>query len=102
MLEASIVMVSLGIILGLGLGLAHKFFGVEVDERLEETVELLPGFNCGGCGYAGCQAFAECILKGEVKSLSTCKTAKPAQKQTLAEYLATIKDDNGDDFKVVI
>lgn len=102
MLEAGIIMVALGAILGLGLGLAHMFFGVEIDERLEKTTELLPGFNCGGCGYAGCQAFAEGILNGDVKAMSQCKPAKPAQREAIVEYLKGGKDNNGDDLKITV
>jgi Na+-translocating ferredoxin:NAD+ oxidoreductase RNF subunit RnfB len=40
-----------------------KKFHVEEDPRIDEVAELLPGANCGGCGYAGCRALAEAICK---------------------------------------
>ena len=40
----------LGIAIGLLLGVAGKFFAVEVDERVDQVRECLPGNNCGGCG----------------------------------------------------
>ena len=55
----------LGIAIGLLLGVAGKFFAVEVDERVEQVRECLPGNNCGGCGYAGCSGLAAAIVKGE-------------------------------------
>ena len=55
----------LGIAIGLLLGVAGKFFAVEVDERVEQVRECLPGNNCGGCGYAGCDALAKAIAAGE-------------------------------------
>ena len=55
----------LGIAIGLLLGVAGKFFAVEVDERVEQVRECLPGNNCGGCGYPGCSGLAAAIAKGE-------------------------------------
>ena len=46
-------------ILGLILAVASKVFAVHTDERVEKITELLPGANCGGCGYSGCAALAE-------------------------------------------
>lgn len=54
-----------GLLIGLLLGIASKFFFVKTDERIEQIREYLPGSNCGGCGYAGCDALAEAIAKGE-------------------------------------
>ncbi|MGM0607621.1 MAG: RnfABCDGE type electron transport complex subunit B [Candidatus Muiribacteriota bacterium] len=58
---------SLGLIFGLLLGIASKLFHVEVDERIEKIDEILPGSNCGACGYAGCIGLAEAIVKGKVE-----------------------------------
>ena len=49
------------------LGIAGKKFAVEVDEREEAILEVLPGNNCGGCGYAGCSGLAAAIVKGEAE-----------------------------------
>lgn len=54
-----------GLFIGLFLGVAGKKFAVEVDEKEAAILEVLPGSNCGGCGYAGCSALAEAIAKGE-------------------------------------
>ena len=55
--------VSLGIaaILGFGLALADKFLKVEEDPRIEKATSMLPGANCGGCGFPGCSGYA-CAL----------------------------------------
>ena len=55
----------LGLVFGLVLAGASKLFYVETDPRLEKLQECLPGANCGGCGFAGCSAYAEAVLKGE-------------------------------------
>ena len=54
-----------GLIIGLLLGVAGKKFAVEVDEREERVREVLPGNNCGGCGYPGCDGAAAAVVKGE-------------------------------------
>ena len=40
-------------------------FKVEEDTRIDAVAELLPGANCGGCGYPGCRGFAEACVKAE-------------------------------------
>ena len=59
------VLGGLGLIFGLVLAAASKVFYVETDPRLDALNACLPGANCGGCGYAGCGAYAEAVLKGE-------------------------------------
>ena len=56
-----------GLFIGVFLGIAGKKFAVEVDEREEAILEVLPGNNCGGCGYAGCSGLAAAIVKGEAE-----------------------------------
>jgi len=55
----------LGAICGLLLTLAYKKLNVEADPRIEQITECLGGANCGACGYAGCEAFAQAILEGK-------------------------------------
>lgn len=57
----------LGLVFGLVLGYAGKKFAVETDERVQKVRECLGGANCGACGYAGCDAYAEAVVKGEAK-----------------------------------
>lgn len=60
-----LVLAAMGLIFGALLGVAAKVFKVEKDERIEQITELLTGANCGGCGYAGCSAFAEAVVAGK-------------------------------------
>lgn len=63
---SSVVLVSLiALIIGIFLGISSVVFKVEVDEKVAKVRDCLPGNNCGGCGYAGCDALAEAIAKGE-------------------------------------
>lgn len=54
-----------GVIIGILLGIAGEKFAVEVDEKEVAVRECLPGNNCGGCGYPGCDGLAAAIAKGE-------------------------------------
>lgn len=63
---ASLAVGGTGIILGFFLGIFGEKFKVEIDEREEAILNVLPGNNCGGCGYAGCSGLASAIVKGEV------------------------------------
>ena len=63
----AIAMGAVGLVLGALLAVASKIFAVEKDERAESICEVLPGANCGSCGYAGCSAYADAISKGEAK-----------------------------------
>ena len=60
-----------GLLIGIFLGIAGKKFAVEVDERETAILGVLPGANCGGCGYAGCAANAHAIVEG-VASVDSC------------------------------
>ncbi len=61
---AALVVGAVGIIIGILLGIVGKVFHVDVDERVALVREQLAGSNCGGCGYAGCDALAKAIVEG--------------------------------------
>lgn len=49
----------LGAVLAVVLYFVAEKFKVEEDPRIDEVEKVLPGANCGGCGHAGCRAFAQ-------------------------------------------
>ena len=57
----------MGLLFGAGLAYASKKFAVEVDPREEAIMGVLPGANCGGCGFPGCGGLASAIVKGEAE-----------------------------------
>lgn len=75
-----------GIVIGVLLGIAGKKFAVEVDEKEVAVRELLPGSNCGGCGYAGCDALAAAIAKGEAPA-NACPVGGAAVAGKVADVL---------------
>ena len=64
-LLAAVMVGGTGIVIGILLGIAGKAFHVDTDPREVEIREALPGNNCGGCGYPGCDGMAAAIAKGE-------------------------------------
>lgn len=56
---------------GIILSLASKFLAVKKDERIEKIESVLPGINCGACGYAGCSGYAEAVVN-DGASLTLC------------------------------
>ena len=53
----------LGLLLALVLYFVAERFKVEEDPRIDEVEKVMPGANCGGCGFAGCRAFADAAVK---------------------------------------
>lgn len=80
-----VVMGSLGLIFGVLLAFASQKFEVELDPRQLQVRAALPGANCGGCGYAGCDAYAEAIVADGAK-INFCAPGGKA----LVEKLAVI------------
>lgn len=62
---AVLVLGVMGLLFGVLLAFASKIFAVEVDERIPAVLECLPGANCGGCGFTGCNALATAIVEGK-------------------------------------
>lgn len=65
MLISILVVGSIGLIVGIFLSLASYKFEVKVDEKEEKIRAVLPGNNCGACGYPGCDGLASAISKKE-------------------------------------
>lgn len=102
MIQAIVLMLVLGAVLGLGLGLANKFLAVEADERVEKVTQMLPGYNCGSCGYPGCSGLAEALVNGSAKSIGACRPSKPDAKQAIVDYLNAAEGPNGEKVKITL
>lgn len=100
MIKVILVALGLGGLLGLALGIASKAFAIKEDERVKKVTELLPGFNCGGCGFAGCAGMAEALVNGKVKNINGCRASRPAVKQAVINYLATTPGADGKTIKI--
>jgi Na+-translocating ferredoxin:NAD+ oxidoreductase RNF subunit RnfB len=85
-LTAVLFATGLGALLALVIGATAKAFAIETDSRIETVAEMLPGVNCGGCGYAGCADFAKAIVEGRTIP-SQCPVNTPVNITRIAEYL---------------
>lgn len=83
---------ALGLFFGVVLGLADRKFAVKVDERVEAVRNVLAGANCGACGYAGCDAFAQAVVNGEAPP-EGCKPAGASAAQTIGEIMGISVSD---------
>jgi len=83
-MSAVLLLLCMGVVLGVVIGITVKLFAVEQDPRLEEAEALLPGANCGGCGFAGCADFARALLTGEGKPEQCPSTPSEAAAQLAA------------------
>lgn len=77
-----------GIIIAVLLSVAGEKFKVETDERELAVREALPGNNCGGCGFPGCDGLAAAIVKGEA-SVSGCPVGGEPVAQAIAQIMGT-------------
>ncbi|MBQ2774535.1 MAG: RnfABCDGE type electron transport complex subunit B [Clostridia bacterium] len=71
-LTAVIIVSVIGLIAGLGLAIASKVMAVPVDEKAEEIQEVLPGANCGACGFSGCSGYAAALSQGKTTDTGLC------------------------------
>lgn len=81
-----IVLAVVGLLMGLMLVTAGEKFKVEVDPRETAVRECLPGNNCGACGYAGCDAMAAAIAKGEAP-VNGCPVGGAAVSDKIAQVM---------------
>lgn len=95
MLQAIILTFVIGCVLGLILGVASVVFAVEEDKRVEELTTLMPGYNCGGCGFAGCANYAAALVEQEVDTTMLCKPCKKEQRERIIQYLKETPGPDG-------
>ena len=82
-----VIVVVAGFIAALLLTIASKAFYVKVDERVTQVRAILPGANCGGCGFAGCDDYANAVVTDENQSCSACTVGGAACAEQIAELL---------------
>ncbi len=86
MLAAVISLSLLGAGLGLALGFASRKFAVEGNPLVDELVAMMPGSNCGQCGFPGCTGAAAAIAEGTAPP-TCCPPGGKALAAALADRL---------------
>lgn len=84
---STLTLVGLGVASALVLYMASKKFQVFEDPRIDQVEEVLPKSNCGGCGFPGCRAFAEALVKADDISDLKCPVGGSATMTKVSEIL---------------
>lgn len=87
----------LGVVIGTVLVIASKAFYVYEDPKVVAVNGELPGANCGGCGYPGCNANAEAIVKG-LSGVNSCVAAGDEVAQAIAAIMGVSVSDKEPEF----
>lgn len=64
-LSSLLVLMGLGFTAATILAVASRILHVKEDPRIAQVEGVLPGVNCGGCGYAGCAGAANAVVEGK-------------------------------------
>lgn len=86
LITAVLSLTTLGLVLGLLLGLAARYLKVEGNPLLAEVTALLPGAQCGQCGFPGCAGAAQALVDG-VAPVTLCPPGGRVVAQALAAKL---------------
>ena len=90
-LSTTLVITLIGIFVAIGLVYMGKKFAVKIDEREVAVREKLPGNNCGACGYAGCDALAAAIARGDAP-VNACPVGGAASAEAIGDIMGTRAD----------
>lgn len=85
-LSSIISMVGLGMLFATVLAIANRHLRVEEDPNIERIERILPGANCGACGFPNCRALAEAVVRGQTPLL-VCPAGGEATSRMIAELL---------------
>ena len=83
---AIILVTGIGLVAALGLALASRFMSVPVDKKAQDIEKILPGANCGACGFSGCSGYASAISKSNAPT-NLCAVGGEKTAKEIADYL---------------
>lgn len=86
MLIPAMILGGIAVVAAVGLGVAARVFYVDEDPRIKGLTDLLPGANCGGCGFAGCSAYAAAVVEGQAE-LNACVVGQTEVARSLADFM---------------
>lgn len=82
----AIIIAAIAAVLAFCLSYLGNKMAVERDARIDDVARHLSGANCGGCGYPGCDAFAQALVRGET-TISKCNATSQQGKENIAKIL---------------
>lgn len=81
-----LLMAVIGGLFGALIAFLSKKLHVEEDTKVTDILEMLPGINCGQCGYPGCNGLANAIAEGKADA-KLCKPGKQEMRDKIRAYL---------------
>lgn len=87
LLYTILTLCALGVFSAVILYFVAQKFRVEEDPRIDEVEKMLPGANCGGCGFAGCRGMADALVKRDDISALFCPVGGGDCMKAVAAYL---------------
>ena len=85
----------IGLVMGLFLAFASKKFEVEIDPKVEAVIAVLPGINCGACGFPGCSGYGEAIALNGAE-ITACSPGGAAVAEKIGKIMGMVVDTSGD------
>jgi len=86
-----LILAGVGAICGIVLSVASVAMEAPVDERVEAVRELLPGINCGACGFAGCDTYAEAVVGGKAE-ITACPPGGDTLRLALGKLMGVVAE----------
>ena len=86
LLVAVAIVGGVGLLFGALIAIAHRKLWVYEDPRIDAVAGMLPGANCGACGFPGCRGFAEAAVNGQVAP-AKCTVANDETRGDIAGFL---------------
>jgi len=91
-IKSVLFLAGLGCLCGVVLSIASVVFRVDEDPLIEAVTEVLPGANCGGCGFAGCSSYAAAVVNDPNVGAGGC-VAGGASAEPMISVRRCVKDD---------
>ncbi len=92
-LIATAIITAIGLLCGIILVIAARFFKVTVDEKFTDLRNCLPGINCGACGYTGCDSYAVALASDPKVKTNLCIPGSDSVAAQIAEVLGVEAQD---------
>ena len=86
MVIAILIIAGIGLVAAIALAVADKYLSVKEDPRIGMVTAELPGANCGGCGFAGCDGYARALVAGTAPN-GACAAGGEACAKAIAKIL---------------
>jgi electron transport complex protein RnfB len=82
---AMVFLAAMAAVFGIGLAFAARKFFVRIDPRVEKVTEVLAHAHCGACGFAGCEQYAEAVIKDPDVAPNLCTPGGTTCAELVAE-----------------